>query len=110
AVPERVLLMAADAHALAEIRCSGEYPGLPAQTGLTQPPAEILIVIQQARFIPQTLAIRRITYDQPLLVLVGTRLESRYVTLVDANPAGQSGTFDVIASRLNQARIGFVTA
>ena len=110
AVPERILLVAADAHALAQVRRAGEHRRFPVQAGLTQTFAEVLVEVEQARLVAQTLAVWRVADHQAFLVLVRTRLEGRDFALVDLDPLAQAGTFDVVAARLNQARVGFVTA
>jgi hypothetical protein len=109
AVPERILFVAADAHALAQVRRAGEHRRFPVQAGLTQTLAEVLVEVEQARFITQTLAVRRVADHQAFLVLVRTRLEGRDFALIDLDPFAQAGALDVVAARLNQARVGFVT-
>src|SRR3546814_452909 len=109
-VPERVLLVTADAHALAEIRRGGEYRGFPAQAGLAQAFAEVLVEIEKARLVAEALTIGRIADHQALLILVRARLEVADITLIDLDPAGQPSAFDVVASRLDQPRIGLIAA
>ncbi|MNJ21204.1 hypothetical protein D3C77_155510 [compost metagenome] len=75
---------------------------------MTQTLAEVLVEVQQAGFITQTLAIGRVTDHQALLVLVWTRLETAYLALVDFHPVAKTGTLDVVAARLDQPRVGFV--
>jgi len=110
AVPERILFVAADAHALAQIRGAGEYRRFPVQAGLTQALAKVLIEVQQAGFVTQTLAVRRVADHQTFLVLVRTRLERRDFALIDLDPFAQAGAFDVVAARLDQSWIGFITS
>ncbi len=100
--------MAADTHAFAEVRCGSEHRSLPAQAGLAQALAQVLVEIKKAGLVTQAFAVRRVADDQPFLVLVWARLETPDVTLVDTNPARQSGALDVVATRLDQTRIGFV--
>src|SRR5690606_39946390 len=52
-VPEGVLFVAANAHALAQLGGAGEDRRVPVQTRLAQALAEILIEIQQARLVAQ---------------------------------------------------------
>ncbi|MNQ84355.1 hypothetical protein D3C85_994810 [compost metagenome] len=102
--------MAADTHALAQVRRAGEHRRFPVQAGLTQALAEVLVEVEQARLITQTLAVRRVADHQAFLVLVRARLERRDFALVDLDPLAQAGTLDVVAARLNQPWIGFVAA
>ena len=101
--------MAANTHALAQVRRAREHSRLPVQTGLTQALAQVLVEIEQARLIAQALAIRRVTNDQAFLVLIRARFERRNFTLVNLDPVTQTGALDVVARRLDQARIGFIT-
>jgi hypothetical protein len=110
AVPERILLVAADAHALAQLRRAGEHRRFPAQAGLAQALAKVLVEVQQAGFVAQTLAVGRVADHQAFLVLVRARLEGRDFALVDLDPLAQAGALDVVAARLDQARVGFVAA
>ncbi|MCY1354067.1 hypothetical protein D9M69_404260 [compost metagenome] len=110
AVPEGVLLVAADAHALAQLRGAGEDRRLPAQAGLAQALAEVLVEVEQAGFVAQALAIGRVADHQALLVLVRTRFEGGQLALVDLHPVAQAGALDVVAAGLDQPRVGFVTA
>jgi len=109
AVPERILLVATDTHALAQVRSTGKYRRLPVQTGLTQAFAEVLVEVEQARLITQTLAVGRVTDHQAFLVLVRARLEGRDFALVNLDPVAQARTLDIVARWLDQARIGFIT-
>ncbi|VFT10908.1 Uncharacterised protein [Pseudomonas aeruginosa] len=102
--------MAADTHALAQFRRPGEHPGAPADAALAQALAEVLVEIQQAGFVAEALAIGRVADHQAGLALVRARLESRQFALVDLHPVGHSGTLDIVARRLDQARIGLVAA
>ncbi|MNI15554.1 hypothetical protein D3C73_688540 [compost metagenome] len=102
--------MAADAHALAQVRGAGEHRGFPVEASLTQAFAKVLVEVEQARLVAQTLAVWWVADHQAFLVLVRTRLEGRDFTLVDLDPLTEAGTLDVVAARLNQARVGFVTA
>src|SRR3546814_14836603 len=97
-VPERVLLVTADAHALAEIRRGGEYRGFPAQAGLAQAFAEVLVEIEKARLVAEALTIGRFAAHQALLILVRARLDVADITLVDLDPAGQPSAFAVVNS------------
>ena len=108
-VPERILLVTAQAHALAQFRRAGEYRRLPAQAGLAQTLAKVLVEVQQAGFVAQAFAVWRVADHQALLILVRARLETAQLALIDLHPVGQAGTLDVIAPRLDQARVGFVT-
>jgi hypothetical protein len=110
AVPERILFVAADAHALAQVRRAGEHRRFPVQAGLAQALAKVLVEVQQAGFVTQTLAVGRVADHQAFLVLVRARLEGRDFALVDLDPLAQAGTLDVVAARLDQARVGFVAA
>jgi hypothetical protein len=65
AVPERVLLVAADAHALAQLRRAGEHRRFPAHAGLAQALAEVLVEVQQAGFVTQTLAVGGLLITRP---------------------------------------------
>ena len=109
AVPEGVLFVAANAHALAQVRGAGEHRRFPVHAGLTQTLAEILVEVQQAGLIAQALTIGRVTDHQTGLVLVRTRLEGSQFALVDLDPVRQPGALDVVAPRLDQARIGLIT-
>ncbi|MCY1505235.1 hypothetical protein D9M68_394350 [compost metagenome] len=108
AVPEGVLLVAADSHALAQFRRTGEYRRFPAHASLAQALTEVLVEVQQARFVAQALAIGRVADDQPLLVLVRARLEGCQLALVDLHPVAESGALDVVAARLDQARVRLI--
>lgn len=109
AVPERILFVAADAHALAQIRRAGEHRRFPVQAGLTQALAEVLVEIQQAGFVAETLAVRWVADDQTFLVLIRTRLEGRDFALVDLDPLAQASTLNVVAAWLNQTWVSFIT-
>lgn len=100
--------MAADAHALAQVRSTGEHRRFPAQARLAQTLAEVLIEVQQAGFITQTLAIRRVADHQAFLVLVRARLESTDFALLDLDPVAEACAFDVVTGGLDQARICLV--
>lgn len=102
--------MAADTHALAQFRRPGEHPGAPADAALAQALAEVLVEIQQAGFVAEALAIGRVADHQAGLALVRARLESRQFALVDLHPVGHSGTLDIVARRLDQARVSLVAA
>src|SRR5471032_2529720 len=110
AVPERILFVAADAHALAQVGRAGEYRRFPVQAGLTQTLAQVLVEVKQACLVTQALAVRRVADDQAFLVLVRTWLEGANFALVDLDPLAQACTFNVVAARLNQAWVSFVTA
>src|SRR3546814_17332027 len=59
-VPERVLLVTADAHALAEIRRGGEYRGFPAQSGLAQAFDDVLVEVEKAHHVAEARTTGRI--------------------------------------------------
>jgi hypothetical protein len=69
--------VAADAHALAQLRRAGEHRRFPAHAGLAQALAEVLVEVQQAGFVTQTLAVGWVADHQAFLVLVRARLEGR---------------------------------
>jgi len=102
--------VAADAHALAQLRRAGEHRRFPAHAGLAQALAKVLVEVQQAGFVTQALAVRGVADDQAFLVLVRAWLEGADFALVDLHPVAQAGTLDVVAPRLDQPRVGFVTA
>ena len=100
--------MAADTHALAQVRRAGEHCGFPAHTGLAQAFAEVLIEIQQAGFVTQALTVGWVADHQTFLILIRARLERAHFALVHLDPVAQAGAFDVVACGLDQARVGFV--
>jgi hypothetical protein len=102
--------VAADAHALAQLRRAGEHRRFPAHAGLAQALAQVLVEVQQAGFVAQTLAVGRVADHQAFLVLVRARLEGRHFALVDLDPLAQAGALDVVAARLDQPRVGLVAA
>src|SRR5690606_13762232 len=110
AVPECVLLVAANAHAPPQFRRRGEDAGFPAQAGLPQTLTQVLVEINQARLVTQALAVGWVADHQALLILIRTRFESRHVTLIDPDPTGQPRALDVVAGWLDQARIGLIAA
>ncbi|MNN26719.1 hypothetical protein D3C81_1402340 [compost metagenome] len=110
AVPEGVLLVAADAHALAQLRGAGEDAGAPAQTALAQTLAKVLVEIEQARLVAEAFAIGRVADHQAALALVRARLESRQLALIHLHPLAQARALDIVARRLDQPGIGLVTA
>lgn len=65
AVPEGILLVAADAHALAQLRRAGEHRCFPAHAGLAQALAKVLVEVQQAGFVTQALAVRGLLMTRP---------------------------------------------
>ncbi|MNZ16764.1 hypothetical protein D3C78_337440 [compost metagenome] len=101
--------MATDTHALAQVRRASEHRRFPVQAGLAQTLAKILVEVQQAGFIAQALAVWRVADHQAFLVLVRARLEAADFALVDLHPVAQACALNVVAPRLDQARVGFIT-
>src|SRR5690606_34779745 len=81
---------------------------LPAQTGLAQALAKMLVEVQQAGFITQPLAIGRVAYQQTMLSLIRPRFEGSQLALVDFHPVSQSGPLDIVACRGNQTRVSLI--
>src|SRR5690606_41441713 len=90
------------------LRRPGEDRRLPAQAGLAQALAQVLIEVQQAGLIAQTLAVGRVADHQAGLAPVGARLEGGQLALIDAHPLAESGALDAVARRLEQPRVSLV--
>ena len=100
--------MAADAHAPTQLGITGEDRRLPAGALRTQYIAELLVEIDQAGGIPQTFTVGRIADDQASLAAVRIGRKGSQLALVDLDPFSQAGPLDIVAQRLQQARIGFI--
>src|SRR5690606_28348144 len=109
-VEQRVLLVAADTHAPAQLGVAGEDRRLPPGAFPTQYLAQLLVQVDQTRGLAQALTVRRIADNQTGLPPVRMGCEGSQLALVDLDPFAQPGALDVVAQRLQQTRIGLVAA
>ena len=108
AVKQAVLLVTADAHALAEFGVAGEDRRLPALTLLTQHLTQLLIEVHQTGSGTQALAIGRVTDHQALLAAIRVGRKGRQFALIHLDPLAHTRALDVVAHRLQQTRISLV--